>query len=113
MMKRYHLTTSHLRHKVHLEQKTSTSDGAGGTTSIWEEVGIIWASISKKNGVERTVSGQLAASSTHVFRCRWRSDVSADMRLRFGSRVFNIRAIHNLDELGKIMEIHAEEGVAM
>jgi SPP1 family predicted phage head-tail adaptor len=103
--------TSSLRHKVTLEQKVQTADGAGGFTTAWEQVAILWASIDRMRASESYNSGQLRTASSHVFRARYTSSITTDMRLVFGERIFNIRSINNPGEKNNMLEIYAEEGV--
>ena len=55
---------------------------------------------------------QLEASVSHRFTMRYRNDITAKNRLKFGTRVFNIRAVINVKERNKWLEIDADEGVA-
>ena len=104
--------TASLRHKVILEKKTQTSDGAGGYTTTWEEVATLWTSIEKRRGSERVHHGQLTATSTHIFRLRYTNIITPDMRFCFDGRIFNIRSIENKEERNHQLEIHVEEGIA-
>ncbi|MDX2073482.1 MAG: phage head closure protein [Alphaproteobacteria bacterium] len=102
-----------LRHKVFLERKIQTTDGAGGYTDAWETIATLWAGISRLRGGEKFSAGQLSASSTHVFRLRYNHNITTDMRFSYDERLFNIRALRNVDERKRILDVYAEEGVAI
>ncbi len=101
-----------MRHKVTLQQKILTEDGAGGYSTAWEDVATLWAQITPLRGSETTSGGKISAPSSHRFRVRYSSTVQADMRLLFDGRTFNIRAIQNTDEKNHMLEVLVEEDVA-
>ena len=60
----------------------------------------------------RFVGGQLQSSITHKVTLRYRSGVTAGMRLLFENRAFNIRYVANLHEQNELLELLVEEGVS-
>ena len=101
-----------LRHKVTLEQKIHTNDGAGGYSTAWEPVATLWAEIRRLRGGETFAGGQVSATGTHLFRLRYRRGLTPEMRFCYDNRIFNIRSIHNISEGDRVLEVYAEEGVA-
>ncbi len=102
-----------LRHRVTLEKKILTADNGGGYSASWEQIAVLWAEIQRIKGGEGQIYGKVNASATHLFRLRYRSDITAEMRLCYDNRIFNIRAIHNSEERDRMLNIYAEEGVAV
>lgn len=104
-----------LRHRISLQTAHDVHDDAGGVTRSWEEVGMLWAEIlpvSSGRG-ERVFAEQLTAGITHRITIRYRSGVTAAQRIVYQGRSFNIRSVVNVGEAGVILEIQAEEGVAV
>ncbi len=104
--------TSSLRHKIIVEKPLRVPDGAGGYSITWENNCTLWAAISTNNGKERYVAGKNTPIYSHVFRIRYTADVSEEMRIHFDERVFNIRALINVNQDNSILDVMAEEGVA-
>jgi SPP1 family predicted phage head-tail adaptor len=104
-----------LRERVVFEKQSSTSDGAGGTTTAWAEQFTRWAEyIHLKNG-ESVMAGRLEGKHTQVVRVYAKSarTVTTDWRLRdkASGRVFNIRDI-SLSKDRAFLEMLCESGVA-
>ncbi len=110
-------TTSRLRHRLTLQQRVETPDGAGGFSSGWQDVADLWAEISPVNaksiyGFEKLFAGKIQSEISHKIIIRYRSGISTSMRLLFDNRAFNIRAIKNPDERNETLELLVDEGVA-
>lgn len=101
-----------LRHLVTVQSEEKTPDGMGGYSLSWTDGATFWARIEPISGREQLQAMQLQENITHRIHCRERTDVSAGKRLKFGSRVFNVRAAFDIHERGRYLEIMAEEGVA-
>ncbi len=118
MISRKKSASSSLRHRVTLQQEQKTEDGQGGYIRSWVDVADIWAEIVPIMSAGQSASGesyrdgQLQTRTTYKIRMRYRAGVTTGMRLSYDSRVFNIRSIVNPQELGEMLEMLAEEGVA-
>ena len=112
MMGRGKATSSRLRQRLTLQQEVQTPDSAGGYTRSWQDVASLWAEIVPVSGREAWFAGQLQSEVTHKILLRYRSGVSAGMRLLFESRVFAIRYVMNVREENELLELLAQEGVA-
>ncbi len=104
--------TSSLRHKIIVEKPVRLSDGAGGYSITWQPHCILWAAVSNNSGKESYVAGKNTPIYSHVFRIRYTADISEEMRIHFDERVFNIRALINVNQDNVILDVVAEEGVA-
>jgi SPP1 family predicted phage head-tail adaptor len=54
---------------------------------------------------------QLQERVSHKITIRFRSGITAKMRIKFGTRMFNIRSVINIEERSRWIEIMADEGV--
>lgn len=82
-----------LRDRVTLEQPSRTADGGGGATVTWETVAELWAFVRPISGTERLRADQVAGRITHEVWIRHRPGVTPAMRLRSGTRIFEIAAV--------------------
>ena len=105
-----------LRHRLIIEAENAAGDGGGGQgPDPWADpnrVATVWGRIVPLTGAETLRAGGLEARVTHRITLRWHPGILARHRIRFGSRVFNIRSVINRDEGNRVLEILAEEGVA-
>ena len=86
------VTIADLRHRVTIETPVRTNDGAGGAIVVWTSVAEVWAAIWPTSGSEGFTLDRTEGSVSHEIWLRFRSDVKPEMRLTFGTRVFDIRA---------------------
>jgi SPP1 family predicted phage head-tail adaptor len=70
-----------LRHWVALEQRVESANDTGEVVWTWEEVCKIWAEIAPVSGREVTPVSEVQAQATHAILIRWRSGVTAKMRI--------------------------------
>jgi len=87
-----------LRHRLTLEAATRTPDGGGGASETWTTVAEVWAEISPTSGTEAVDSDALTGRVSHEIVFRYRSGVAPAMRLRSGTRLFEIAAVIDVDE---------------
>lgn len=104
-----------MRERVTLQSATRTADAGGGAAVTWSPLAhgaTVWARVTPLSGSEALQAMRLQARVTHLVTMRWRDDVTAAMRLVWGARVLNIRAVTNPDERRRYLELLCEEGVA-
>lgn len=107
------------RNRVTLQSLIETADTAGGFVSSWQTVATLWAQVTPvaergiMGGGEQQQAMQQQASQWYRITLRYRIGMTAAMRIVMGSRVFNIRRVTNKDEQNTILELMAEEGVAV
>ena len=101
-----------LRHSVVFETPSVVSDGLGaGGTVTWADTLVTRAAIWPIKAAERIEGLRTKMVITHRIRVRYRSSIVPSMRIRHGSRYFDIKAIRNLDEASRELEILATEKI--
>lgn len=101
-----------LRHAGTLQQFTSTgTDAHGKPTGTWGTVSSVRAKVEPVNGRTAEFAHQLYDLATHIIWLRYRSGVTADMRLVVGSRTFHFGYVENLTESSRWLRIMASEVV--
>lgn len=98
-----------LRHRVVLEAPVRVGDGGGGAHLTWSLVAELWASVSPAAGSEGVVAEGPAGRISHEIVLRFRDDVSPKMRIRLGSRVFEIVAALDIDERHRMLRCLCRE----
>lgn len=101
-----------LRYLVKLQSPTRTTDTGGGQSIAWSTITDLYADIRPKSGKESFTQDQLQEISQHEVIVRYRSDMNTSYRLLFGTRIFNIRHIKNVNERDRYYVLTCEEGVA-
>lgn len=84
------LAAGTLNRQVTLQRAVPAGDGQGGTTRTWTDVAATWAAISARGGKEFQTAKQTRATLTDEVRIRYRTGITADMRVVYGTRVLSI-----------------------
>lgn len=90
-----------MRSQMAIEKATETTDATGAVVQTWSEIGLVWAYIRPLSGRELSDARQVEADVTHEVRMRYRSDLTARMRLTFRGRTLEILGLVNIDELDR------------
>jgi SPP1 family predicted phage head-tail adaptor len=98
-----------LRHYVIIQSVTATADGMGGTTEVWGTHTSVYAGIWPKKSDEQVIDGKLVLVNRTMFRIRYLSTLTSDMRILYGTRVFEIIDIRNADERGIYQDLMCRE----
>ena len=104
-----------LRQRLVIEAERPASDAGGGQSDPWADpivVATVWGKVEPLSGGERLRAMQIEDRLSHRIVIRHRPGITPAMRVRFGSRVFNIRAAINREERDRFLELLCEEGVA-
>jgi SPP1 family predicted phage head-tail adaptor len=98
--------------RVSIQQQSTTRDELNQKVDTWSTLtnGAVWASVQPLRASEAISYEASQMIRTHRVTIRYRADVTADMRLLFGVRVFKIVSIRNPDERGEFLELMCEEG---
>lgn len=87
-----------LRHRLTIEAPQRVADGAGGFVETWQAVADVWASIRPRGGGENLAGDRPSGHVTHEIWVRRRDIVTPRVRFRQGTRIFEIRAVLDVDE---------------
>lgn len=101
-----------LRHEVIIQQRgeaTESRFGAPSSTSSWTTFKTVWARIVPLTGSERFEAQQRFEKVDHRIETRWVNGVSPEMRVKHRSRVFEIEAPLNVEELDRELHLMCHE----
>lgn len=84
-----------LRHVITIQQATETRDSVGAIIRTWATYDTVRASIEPLNGREYFNASQVQAEVSTRIRVRYLDGLTSKMRILFGSRIYDIKAIIN------------------
>ena len=81
--------------RVTVKQQSSTQDGIGQPVLTWTDAlaGDIWAKIVHPSGMEGLKAGAVMSTVKANIRMRYRTDITAGMRVYHGATIYNIVAV--------------------
>jgi len=92
-----------LRNRIYIKRVTETQSASGALQESWSTFKALWAEINPKFGREYFSSQQIVEELSLVIAIRYYPDIVSKMRIEYGSRVFDIRYVLNVDEMDKQM----------
>ena len=98
-----------LRHRITIEQLTTTQDAYGGIIESWSTFKTVWAEISPLRGHEYWEAKQINSQIAGKIRIRYLPGVKPDMRVNFGTRYFNIEAVISPKEKRELLQLYYSE----
>jgi SPP1 family predicted phage head-tail adaptor len=98
-----------LRHKITIEQRSTTPNSFGEPANTWTTFLTRWASVEPIIGKEFFSSQQVQAEVTTKIRIRNAPGVLPQMRVIFGSKIYDIQAIMDIEEKGKEVLLMCKE----
>lgn len=100
---------------VSIEVQTLTDDNYGGQTKTWATLSgasALWASIEPISAWEKYQAQKMEVPITHKMMMRYFSTITPAMRVKFGTRIFEICEVINIEEANSYLKIMAVEGTA-
>ena len=102
-----------LRNKISIQEATEVDGSMGSSQSLtWANVeDTWWANIRHLSSREMVNAQGVAADATHQITMRYYSSLTPKHRILYGSRVFNISSINNINERNRTMVVIVSEDV--
>lgn len=104
---------SRLRHRITLQAPENTMQPGGHFALVWRDVATVWAEVkpleNRALNNEALFGEQLQHRGSHEIRLRYLPGVSAEMRVVFNGRYFNIRSVVNPGERNTALVLVADE----
>lgn len=82
-----------LRHRIVIEQRTSTQDTFGDITESWSTFATVWAAIEPLSVRDFIASAQVQAGVTARVTIRALTGLLPSMRINYRSKIYNIAGI--------------------
>jgi SPP1 family predicted phage head-tail adaptor len=98
------------KHRVEIYKRVN-QDGSDSPKPIadWTLITSVWASYRDVSGKEFFASHQAGVKISGEFKIRYRSDLKQTYYILYGSRLFNIIAITDIEDQKRYLWIKAEE----
>lgn len=97
-----------LRHRVTIQQATTSRDEFGAEVQTWADVATVWAKVETTAGDETIDAARASASLTHTITIRNRTGLLPTQRVLWGERVLEIGSVV-ADNVGREMTLVCSE----
>lgn len=103
-----------LRQQITVQQLSSTTgDGGGGVASEnWTDFATVYADVEPLTGRELFQAQQVNDELTHKITIRYIPGLSSKMRVKYGSRIFQIESVLDVGERHREVQLMTRELVA-
>ena len=101
-----------LRHRITLQNLTTSISENGFELEVWEDYKTIWAAVSNLHGREYYAAAAVQAENTVKFTIRYLPGLDTAMRISFREKIYDIKAIDNIKYRNRFLEIKAREVTA-
>ncbi len=98
-----------LRHKINIQTFTTAKDSYGEDIKTWVTFHKTFASVTPLRGKEYFDTQQIVPEVDNKITIRYKSGIAPTMRVVWGSRTYDIRAVINPDERNIMLELLAVE----
>ena len=92
---------------ITFQSNSYTRDNIGGSVDSWVDFCQMWANIKFQPSYENTAGDRVEAKNIVQFTCRYRSDITAAMRISFDGEYFNISDVSEVPRR-KFLQITAQ-----
>jgi len=101
--------TARLNRLVTFQRKQEEQDGPFEVVSSWEDVFSAYAEVKPLRAAEQIENMRVGHKVSHLITVRYNADVTPDMRILYGARVFEIEGLVNVGEGNRLMQVFATE----
>lgn len=106
------MNAGQLRHKIKIQNIGNTVNDFGEIEQgNYQDFKTIWSSITPISGGESFLANKDFATVTHKIKIRFIPNLNASMQIDYMGRKFKVINIRNFGEMGKELEILAEEQI--
>lgn len=79
-----------LKKRITLQRQNKQRDASGQVVGIWEDFAHIWAEMKCTDSTTVDSRGAVQHEGLYKFFIRWRGDITADMRVCYQGRTFEL-----------------------
>lgn len=100
---------SDLRQRIELQSVSPSRDRIGGLVETWSTYATVAAQVRQANGREVWYRQQQNASASWTISIRYRAGLVPQHRVRYGTRIFEIRSVIDIDERHQWLALACDE----
>lgn len=98
-----------LNKRITIQSPPTAQDSYGELTGSWSDVSTVWASVVPIVGREYFQAETVQSEISHKIRIRYKSGIVPKMRVKFGSRYFEIQSVLNYKEGNAELQLMCKE----
>ena len=98
-----------LRQRVTIQEKSALQNNYGEEVITWTDLATVWAEVEPLSGREFLEVKQITAEVSTRIRIRYRSGITPEMRIEFGSIVYDIHSIIHIEEREREIHLMCQE----
>ncbi len=106
-------TLGALRARIIIERENPAGHDGGSYDPNWTQVANLWAQIEPVTGRVVRQGERRESHVTHRITLRYRTDISAGMRIVWGTKLLTIQAVLDLGARHRFLQLLAQEGGAL
>lgn len=103
------MRTGKLRHRLTIQEPTETKNAYGELITSWSTYETVWGSVEPLRGRELWAAREKEARIDVRIRIRYLADITAKMRIIFGSHIYQIESIIDVELLHNEMQLMCYE----
>ena len=84
------MNSGRLRHRICIKYPDTDQDDYGESVRTWELFKKVWSDIRNKKETESIQADKVTAKSTHTAKIRYLGGLTSEMRIYWGTRIFEI-----------------------
>ena len=100
-----------LRHRITIERVVGAQDADGAVIEKWSTYVTVQPSIEPISGREYFATQSTQADMTHRIVLGYLSGVIPKMRVKFGSQIFDILSVINVEERNRELQLMCRESI--
>lgn len=102
------------RHRIQLQKLSTSSTGPGTrgqTTKSYSTLALVRGSIRQLDGEEKVLAREIHAGAEYEIGLHYTALVTPRTRLKFGTRIFHVEAVNNVDQRNRELRLTCREEV--
>jgi len=105
------LRSGQRRHLVTIQSKALVTDEWGGTIDGWADFAKAWAAIRMSRGRELVAAQAVQSEMVGTFNIAYRAGITQDMRVLYGGKYYNIKAVVDINEQHRDLDLMVSTGL--
>lgn len=101
-----------LRKRLTIQKPSQAQDGYGQTLDTWTDVATVWGEIVPVSGREMIAANAMQESKTHAITIRYIAGITPKMRIKYGTRLFDIQSVLDENERHRTLNLSCVEGLS-
>lgn len=108
-MTKYTNQAGSYRHPITFQKQSAAENDYGELIPQWDDVITVKAGIYPVSGKDYISAVEINSEITHKINLRYVPNITADMRIKFGTRTFTIIAVMNFQERDRELQLVCKE----